>query len=154
MIDPNLVRWIFASTTKHFDSNRQGLPLDIEGFERQTKAQNSLEFRLNGPDFQQVSKGYLLVEIEINILVTTLKNDKDAHRQARSTGIAVAAFTDNISVFKLGTGAEDDQSLLGCLSLQTNDRDKIIVTDFGPVTGMDHVLQATVEGRYKMTLRS
>lgn len=124
----------------------------VEGHDRLSNPIDNLEFRLNGPNIQEVSKGCYIVDVEINILVTSIKDEMDAHKIHRNTGIAVAAFTNLINVYKYGTGDEDDQSLLGCLILQTGRQEAIIVTQFGQVQDTNNILVSTVEAHYRMEL--
>ncbi len=151
----NWSRWSFASISKHFDDNRQGLKLFIEVTHRDTrKDEEYLEFRMDGPTLREVSKGCWKLRIEVNILVTATIDENDFHRIHRNAGIAQAAFAQGISVFKYGDGVDDDDSFLGCYKLLQNSstRDFIELNHFGQIDANVPLMQATVEGHYLMTL--
>lgn len=155
-VNKNWPRWIFASVSKHFDAEKQGLHMFVEGEHRDTRDKlDFLEFRLDGPYITEVSKGYFRLYIEVNILVQSTKNQTNIHRIHENVGIAAAAFWNGIKVFKYGNGVDDDQSYLGCLQLVTDARGKerIQISHFGQIEPKTRVLQATVEGHYEMFLK-
>jgi len=71
-------------------------------------------------------------------------------------GIAAVAFEPSITVFKLGNGIEDDQSFVGCLQLLQNaaTRDYVEINHFGQIDAKTKLMQASVEGHYKMVLQT
>lgn len=152
MISQHLPRWILASVSKHFSAQCSALPLHIEGNARITNPKDRLEFRLDGPYITEPSKNYFLIRVEINILVTTIVDEKDGHKYLRNTGIALTGFTDTISVYRYGNGVSDDNSFLGCLQLLSQDREKVVVSNFGLVEPTNNIYQSTVEGHYQMEL--
>lgn len=149
----HLPRWLWASFTKAFDSLKGDLPLYIEGHDRTLRPENSLEFRMDGPYIQQPSKDYYIVEVEVNVLVSTIKNEQDSHKMAKNIGVAVTMFQPQITIYQYGDGVDDNRTtVVGCMSLQTGGRDAIIVSNFGLVQGTNNLMQSTVEGHYKMIL--
>lgn len=153
-VDPNWARWIFASVSKHFDDRRGNLPLYIEGQHRETRdLKNYLELRMDGPNWAEVSKGCWIGDVEINILISTAFDDNDYHRSHQFGGNIQAAFT-NINAYKFGDGIEDTQEFLGCLRLKQDisGRDFIEFNYFGRRAIDDPIVQATVEGHYKIEL--
>ena len=151
----NWARWSFASISKHFDDNRQGLKLFIEGTHRDTReVEEYLEFRMDGPTLREVSKGCWKLRIEVNLLVTATIDEEDFHRIHRNAGIAQAAFATGIPAFKYGDGVDDDQSVFGCYQLlqSSSTRDFIELNHFGQIDTNIPLLQATVEGHYQMNL--
>ena len=154
-LNKNWARWSFASVSKHFDDNRQGLKLFIEGTHRDTrKDEEYLEFRMDGPTLREVSKGCWMLRIEVNLLVTATIDEEDFHRIHRNAGIAQAAFAQGISVFRYGDGVDDDNSFVGCYKLlqSSSTRDFVELNHFGRISQDVPLMQATVEGHYLMTL--
>ena len=151
-LNQNWARWIFASITKHFNDNRQGLVLHIEGTHRDTNTETDLcELRIDGPWFNEVSKDYWIIRLEVNILVQVTMNDSNFHKIHTNVGIMASAFTD-IEVKKYG----DDDSLLFCLQLEQKPRnrsnDAIIISHFGQLDPNIKIQQATIEGHYEGTI--
>jgi hypothetical protein len=163
----NWPRWIFASTSKHFSDAAAAnlakdgitpdpIPYYVEGNERdlQPGALEYFEFRCDGPYLVEVSKDWWRVNIEINILVCTKRNDKDFHRIHTLCGLLVAAFTSNITIFKYGDSVADDQSILTCLTLDRNAGENVVVSQLGQL-GTDLLeQQAMVEAYYQGYLDS
>lgn len=150
----NWARWSFASVSKHFDNNRQGLKLFIEGTHRDTRTDKDyLEFRMDGPTLREVSKGCWKLRIEVNILVTTTFDEEDFHRIHRNAGIVQEAFV-TIPVFRFGNGVDDDNSFLGCYKLLQSkaNADLLELNHFGRIDQSVPLMQATVEGHYEMEL--
>lgn len=126
----------------------------IEGQLRDTRTlKDFIELRVDGPRFTEVSKGYWLVYCEVNMLVQSTMDDRDYHRIERTLGTVIIAFS-NIYVYRLGDGAGDDQSLLGCLRLVQDERtrERLQVYRLGQIEKTNQILQAVVEGHYRMEL--
>lgn len=156
MLQQDLERWIFASACKAFDDRKQGA---ILFFEETNKDDSKIgqddfaEFRLDGPYFRNPSKDYWIIDCEINIFVTSRMNHKDFHRSRRTLGIFRTAMTD-WEVLRLGDGPDDDQSLVGCMRLTpivSGDRE-LRVSNFGQIDTKTRLVQACVEGHYRMEL--
>lgn len=148
-MNENWIRWIWASLTKSFNERRQGVSMFFVGHDHQKDLGDSyFEFRLDGPIIDEPSKDYFVIDVFINLLVSSIRDETDVHRIHRLTGIGTACFLNEISVYRYGSGNIDDQSLLGCLQLQ----EKLIVTQYGiePPTG--NLMRTTVEGHYRMVL--
>jgi len=80
----NWDRWIKSSVAKHFNDesligiNENQTVLFIEGFERNTDGKKDwIEFRLDGPYYEETTKGHWKIEIEVNILVVV--NERKIH---------------------------------------------------------------------------
>lgn len=149
-------RWIKSSFNVHFAAYAQAgqLPLYIEGATRDTNDQISFaEMRLTGPVITELSKGYWDVAITVDILIDQKMVKNDIYAFDRNIGTMLIGFTTDISVFKLGTGVDDDpDGLLGCMSLTPSAQESIIVTNFGAPNKDMKVLQATIEATYRMNL--
>jgi len=154
-VNRHWARWIFASVSKHFDDRKELLPLYIEGQHRATtKPQEYLELRMDGPKWNEASKGYFIGDVQINILITSALTEEDYHRPYRAAGQVQEACTQTIEVFRFGDGPEDDQSHLGCLQLKQDraGQDFIELNWFGIIDTNDALVQATVEAHYCITL--
>ena len=157
--NPNWPRWIFATVSKHFTDASQvaGTPLFIEGQHRDTsKLKDFYELRLDGPTLREVSKGCWILRIEINILATSVMNDSNYHTIHQLVGNAAAAFEKAITVLKYGNNPQDDKTFVGCLQLiqDRETRDFIEINHFGQVDVKTKLMQASVEGHYKMVLET
>lgn len=150
-------RWIFASTSRHFHDalKAEGIPLYIEGQYRDTREETDFaEFRFYGPRSLLLSKNCWELRIEINILLQSVMNEQNFHNIHRLVGVAAAAFLPALSTYRRGNGPDDDQSFLGCLDLlqRSATRDYLEINHFGIIDKTTHLVQATVEGHYKMLL--
>ncbi len=149
------MRWVRASILKHFETNRQGVHLFIEGGDRDTSGnQNFAELRVDGPFLRENSKNCWDLTVEINVLIQGVLDKDDLYKIEEPIGIMCAAFHRNITVYKYGEGNEDDQSILGCLQILVNDSegDGIMVSRFGQIEADTNIEQATVEAHYRMRL--
>lgn len=145
-------RWIYASCAKHFNARRAGLYLHVEGQERQTEdLKEWLEFRLDGPYFDEQTRGNFRVDVEINLACMAVQTKK-AYRIHEVSGIAQAAFTYGIELYKLGNVGDDPANtgdLFGCLTLLPKDKERVVSSFFGKVQAASDLYQATVEGHYR-----
>lgn len=153
MLNEHWVRWIKASCTKHFDDNRGSLPMDFEGAERveAVDQEDYCEFRFGGPYFHELGSDEYKIRVICNVLIHHVKaTDANFYTPAINEGIITKAFSESIPVHKYGTGADDDDSLIGCLSREK----EIRVNNFGQIQKGSRVVQSTVEADYEIYLRS
>lgn len=149
MIDENWARWLKASCAKHFDSLRQGVPLYIDGMDRDTAhLKNFGEFRMDGPRTEELSMNEYKLIVTINILVQHTMNEADLYGFERRMGIFHAAFTSVIDAYRFGDGPDDDQSYLGCLLRS----EPIKYSNFGVTDATVRAQQGTLEARYVLEL--
>lgn len=144
----NLPRWVVASTSKYFSevAINNNLHFFIEGTTRETKDyQKYIEFRMDGPHFTQLSKGYYRIDIAINILWSFNQDDEDFHEPERIKGILIDAMND-ICIYKFGNGPYDDDTFIGTLQLKQDVR----ANNFGQVKNDVRLMQGTIEGSYSM----
>lgn len=159
----HLPRWIKASLLKHFQEKVQklgGVHLKIETvpyIDENGKVVTSLpqwsEFRLDGPFTKEPSRNYCNHRVEISLLVCTKVQGKDLHAHEKNVGVVYSAFVNEIPVYRLGTGEDDNQALLGCFIIQMEEREAVIVSNFGQIEYDIKLTQSTVEGHYKMDLK-
>src|SRR5258708_7438743 len=115
-LNQNWPRWVFASLSKWFSDNSQNTFFFTEGEDRDTADQTDyFEFRMNGPLCTELSKDFWKLEAVVNILVVSKRNITDIHMLHRDVGIAAAAFTKCIPIFRYG----DDDTQLGVMLLTT-----------------------------------
>lgn len=149
-------RWIKASVNTHFAPFAEAAQLElyIEGASRKTNEEISFaELRMTGPIFTEQSSGYWCIDIVIDVLVNQKLVKNDIYAFDRAIGTMFEAFTNDIAVFKLGSGVDDAPSeQLGCLTLDPTERESIIVTNFGAPNKDVAMLQATIEASYQMHL--
>lgn len=152
-MDPNWLRWIVASITKHFaDALNGSLYLQIEGTDRRTdQLQDYAELRYDGPTFDELSKGYWCIHINLDVLVCSKINDVNIYTPQVDVGVVLAAFTSDIPIFCYGNGQQDDPNLqLGCMVLKPYADVPIRVTNFGINREQVRLRQASVEATYRM----
>ncbi|KKM81508.1 hypothetical protein LCGC14_1329120 [marine sediment metagenome] len=150
MSNSNWPRWLYASTSKYFQAIADAYPIHmyLEGVERDTKEESKwIEFRMDGPQTREISKGYFRLDVEINILWSVHLDSTDFHEQQRILGMLIEAMTD-ICIHKYG----DDDSLLGTLILQQDPNNPIRGNNFGQVRPDTQLVQGSVEGTYRMYL--
>lgn len=144
-------RWAFASFSKHFAAHftAESLPLFVEGDDRATALEKKFcEFRMDGPRLRPVGRRRWEIFIPVNILVQTIMDDENAYLHKTNMGIAQSGFARTISIYKYGTGPDDDQSLLVCMSLMGDKNNPLKTNEFGQIDTTVRLLQATVEGHY------
>ncbi len=148
----NLSRWLYASTSKYFNTIAltNDLHFFVEGTNRETNEQQKyIEFRLDGPNITELSKNYYRLDVEINILWSFNQDDEDFHAPESLKGILMDAMQ-NICIYKFGDGPNDDDSLVGVLQLKQNQRIVTRVNNFGQIRPDVRLLQGTVEGSFNM----
>lgn len=143
-------RWTYASIAKHFTTKLNGTHCHVEGFERETDGKSEwFEIRVDGPFIDEQSKGHFKLEIEVNILCVTTEGP-NAYRIHDLTGMAANAFTYAIPVYKFGAGG--DSSLLGCYIQRVESKERVKTAFFGKIRPDTEIIQASVEGHYRMCL--
>jgi hypothetical protein len=152
-LNKNWGRWCFAAASKHFEDQRQGLPFIIEGGDyAKVPEKDRIEFRMDGPEAVELSRNWWRLDFEINIAISCTKDEANIHRIHEVAGIVAAAFVD-IPVYKYGDGDDDDRTVfLGCLTLRQEFDQKVNVVHLGQVEESTRVMQATVEGHYRIQL--
>lgn len=148
-------RWMVASIAKHFDVYKGPYQLYIEGDERDTDdLKDFAELRTDGPFITRVSKGLMFLDIEVNLLIQSHMDPSDLYAGAKAVGIFARGFTNGINVFKYGNGENDDDSLLGCLTLRTKRNENTIdIGNFGIIHQNTRLTQFTIEGHYRLELK-
>ena len=152
-------KWIYSSVSKFFfdAAALEGAFMHIEGQKRETSGKSEwLEFRLDGPWYNELSHNCWRVEVEINIGVNHTMDDSNFHGLSLLKGVAESLFENCIVVSKNATkdvaDAESNGSRFIVLSLQNMDSaNRLIATNFGNPKPSEDIEQATIEGRYMQT---
>ena len=112
------------------------------------------EIRIEGPRFNQVSRGCWYIDLEISVLTLTERNDEDVYSHQTKVGRASAAFKDVIPVYKYD-GVTDPPALLGCLQEMTSKQfgEKVVITNFGLIEDTNKLVASVAEGHYQMCLK-
>lgn len=154
MIDKNWARWIFASLSKHFQDNRQGIDFFVEGEDQKLEnSENYIEFRMNGPIFNEVSKNFWKIEVVVNILVVSKQNAVDIHTIHRNVGIVAEAFKTCIPIKKYGDSIDDSPTqVLGFMIRKIADKKDVNISHIGQVSADVKEMQSMVEAYYCMYL--
>ena len=148
-MNPNWPRWVFASASMQFIDyfNAQGIFSFVHSDDSNTgQFQNGIEFRLDGPNGKWLTRTEWDLYIEISLLITTMRDDKDAHILERYLGLAASALTSAIPIFRFG---DDATFLEGCFTLEAEGREPLVLAKFGIVQVDLPVIQASANGHYK-----
>lgn len=154
LVSPNLARWIKASVVAYFDARKGAYVLFVDGDDRSTdKLTRFLELRTNGPVLREPCKNHYMIDYWVNILIQSYIDANDAYMFERIFGHTQSMFERCIPVYRFGTGADDDQSLVGHLLLRnTRPIHKLNAANFGVVAERTRQQQGSVEGYYQMEL--
>lgn len=154
-MNENWPRWFKASVSKYFVENSGGAITYVEGDERDTPQPDDFaEFRMDGPWITSLDGKEYHVRVEVNILVQTAMDGKDAYKHERTIGKVLAAFADSIQVFKLGLGVDDDQSAFACLGIVQDKLNSLRVNNMGRIDPDYRLSQATIEATYETYLEA
>jgi hypothetical protein len=156
-------RWIWASTAKAVKTiaDTLSLPLLVEGIDDRQKKNveaSHAELRLNGPFIFELSNRYYQVQMPINILLVDymVGDSSDAYRLQRWAGTFQAALDLPISVYRYGTGTNDDESLVDCLRVRRTRDGGVRIIHFGQVARMGtldtSIRETAIDGLFEMNL--
>lgn len=156
----NWARWIHASIGKYLKdvATTISVPSLVEGIDDRSdtfmESPDRVEIRVNGPFTQEQSAGYFRLYVDVNVLVNSMMGDqgKNAYKLDEILGEFHSAMDAAIAIYRLGTGPDDDQSLLGCLTPRPGKNDSIRVIHFGQLDRTDRIKQGMVDARYVMYL--
>lgn len=143
-------RWIYASVSKYFNDNKGDYALFFEGHDYDENAFNDakkrVEFRMDGPAREERARDDWVLDFEVNLFISVTRSDSDVHTIYTIAGYIQSLFKNNIPIYKYGDGG----ALLGCLTLIS----EVKVSQLGQVEERTVVLQATVEGHYRIYLET
>lgn len=160
MYDPNWPRWVQASVAYYFKSasTTAGFTSLVEGIDERTtafmEATDRLEIRVNGPNIVEWSAGYWHFEVDANILVHSYMGGAlpNAYLGTTMAGVMAQAASNPIPVYKYGSGVDDDQSLIGCLTLRRGSKESVKVFHFGEIDREHRLRQLGVDVSLEMDI--
>lgn len=150
-------KWFEASVYKVFKDAcaANGVVFFAEGMDRSglKNVPKYIELRVDGPYTDELSRNFWQVDLEVNIVVTTVPDHNDIYAHASLIGLAQSMFPDPLKVYKYGldTTGVDDGSLLGCMNVApivSGDR-PYRVSRFGQIAPDTRLIQSTVEVHYR-----
>lgn len=140
---------------KRIDAARQDVHLYIEGEVRNTQEHPQFfEGRIDGPLIRPCgSKDEYAFDVEVNILCTTVLDEKEIYHMQKLLGIASQILNTSIPVFKYGDlqGVDDPEVFIGCLILKGG-LEGIHLHHFGQVDDKTQLMQGSGEAAYEMYL--
>jgi hypothetical protein len=146
MINSNWTHWIVASVASHFNLYKGDLTYRIEGGAADKDVLRYLELKYDGPHYDEVSKNYTLITMDIALFLQIPK-DNDLYSLTNYIGNILTGFSD-IDVYKFGDDSESDSSLFACL----RPIGPIRTATFDQTMKGVEVKQALIESRYEMEL--
>jgi len=166
MINENWAKWVYSSILNHFEESEyfikwetyledphtydeQGItPMYIDGCSFDSKdVKDYIEIRIEGPDIVEVSNNYFKITLDLNIL-TSVTKDSNIWKTHELVGKVQKTFS-TISVYRYGSGTEDNNSLVGCLNRQN----KMETIPWGQPDPNIKQIQQTIESQYKMQIK-
>lgn len=158
--DFNWPRWVQASVGKHFKdvAIANSYPAIVEGIDERTTAfmesYDRLEIRINGPFVKELSHNFWHFEVGANILIMSHMGGQlpNAYFGTEIAGRMAKAADEPIPVFKYGNGVDDDQSLIGCLTLLRGSKESVKVHQFGEINKEDRLRQTAVDVNLAMEI--
>jgi hypothetical protein len=155
----NWARWIFSSLAYYLKdvATTENLVALVEGLDERTttfmEADDRCEIRITGPFTRELSRGYFHIEVIVNILFTSHYGEtKNQYAILDKIGAFHEAMDGAIAVYKYGTGVDDDQSLLGCLTPSNGRNNTIRVLHFGQIDATTKLKQSMVDAHYMMDI--
>jgi len=142
--------WIQSSIVKHFIDNISGILVFSEGDKKSTKGVGQYcEVRLNGPEYTEFSHNYWRVTVDVNVIITAVKNNSNIYTMQMLTGLVASQFEDAICIYKYG-GTDD--SLLECMARDDGVRGSLRITQLEQLGPAAEIQQSMVSASYKFYL--
>lgn len=152
-INKNWNRWIFASLGAYYKSVMpDAQKLAVEG-QLESDVGDYIELRMSGPDWYECTKGRWHGELVANFLVKVVKDENDAHKIYRITGLMESLIANCIPIMQQGDTAGDDPTVkIGELALYWKDGRDIRTQHFGQLENTVPSIQSTIEVYYRTDL--
>lgn len=152
-LEEHLPRWIAASVVVHMTTLIANIKVFVEETERDTFDNSEwVEIRFDGPHTTKWGPSFFKVEVDINLLISTSKDETDIYKHSRNIGLARKAMQQCIPVFRYGDGVDDTGEQIGILSLRQDLDRRLRVNRWGEVDKDLRLIQASVDGTYQMEL--
>lgn len=156
MINVNWSRWIKISVLKVFQTmaTANGIHMFIEGQDRETQEHvEYFEVRIDGPHIKEISHDYFKLGVEVNILFSIHMSKLTMYAPEILAGLLEQRMTD-ICIYRYGDGVDDDSTFLGVLQLIADKNNTVRTNQFGKIRSDTDLVQGTVEGTFKMHLKT
>lgn len=157
--NPNWNRWILQSIIDHYKTNvvdPNSIPFLVDGVDirDQTWMEQSdrVELRVNGPDTKELSARWWRIWITVNLYFTSMMGQESKNRYDLENTVGLfLEYTDTvIPVYRLGTGVDDDDSLVGCLEPRRELPNAVRSVHFGQINPDDMIKQSQIDARFEM----
>jgi len=140
----------------HFQTVSDGISLRffIEGLDEAEALDFQVDsglFRMDGPIAYQGSSGLEWYKVEMQILLTDIVATTNDNAYDIYTWAGVfqgSMLNDSLPIYRYGSGAEDDDSLIGCLEPDTSVRNNVRVASYGMVDKDYRIKQVSVNGKF------
>jgi hypothetical protein len=136
--------WIKASVAAYFKAAEDGITFILEEEELPVVDLPRVELRLDGPDIQEHKQDEVTINVYLNLLLITQRDQNDLYDHDKLLGKLINAMTTSINVIQTTNGG----AFFGCLIAT----DGITVTRYGEIDKAPELIQSTVERSYKITL--
>lgn len=156
-MNENWPRWFEASVHKAFkDACRtRNIIMFVEGMNRSILRDKPayIEVRVDGPYAEELSKNFWQVDMEVNVVISTVPSQNDIYAHTTLIGIIQAMCPNPLRIYRYGSNMVevDDGTRLGCMSVSpivSGDR-PYRISRFGQITPDARLLQSTVEVHYR-----
>lgn len=139
-LSPTFRLWVYKSIIKHFDSQRNGLHMFVEGFKRDTDDKDKwFELRIDGPDLVRTVEGQGRILVTINTFTVCVRTD-NAYDPFLTGSKVHSMFTNNICV------KNDSEDVIGQLVSEK----KINFDHFGSPDQQNSIIRFMSEVDYHM----
>lgn len=164
MFDPNMSRWIMASCRNWFETNKlNAIPIYYEYTRHKNITQNETkrevpqyaEFRLNGPDYKQVTANEVWYSVELNLLCSQSLVEGQADLIEKLLGSIYVCFTTCIPIYRYGDitlDAKNDSSFVGPLMIADEKDGQVNIYRFGQANPDTLFSQTALEAGYRLKL--
>lgn len=160
-MNEHLARWVLISVIQYIETVASGLslPVFVEGVDERTddnQRVDRVELRLHGPNVSERSNNYWKIDVRINLGFIKHMDlaSADAYDIVTWAGTFADALLDPIPIYKRGTGVDDDDSLVGCLTVRNREPEAVMTWHFGQKSKDDRLRESEVDALYDMVITS
>lgn len=160
--DPNWNRWILQSIIDHYKTkvvDINSIPFLVDGVDTRDQTwmaqPDRVELRVSGPDTKELSARCWRIWVSVNLYFTSMMGQESKNRYDLENTVGLfLEYTDTvIPVYRLGTGAQDDDTLIGCLEPRRELPNAVRSVHFGQISPDELVKQAQIDARYEMYIQ-
>lgn len=148
-LNQSLLLWCNASIADHFSTKLGEKHLHVEGFVRETDSLTEwFELRITGPQGTIITynQSKMLFTVDLGIVIV---NGENGYALQSLIGLGLAAFTNNIPVYRYGPEDDpaNDGSYVGELKLTPG---TVETTNFDVSPFHPNMRQANLDGTYRL----